>query len=59
MGSKGIKKAGDLVKCTRSYHYGIFLRYDEDSEHHCHVWIPDINKTLLFLTRDIDIVRHR
>jgi len=54
-----MKKAGDLVKCTRTYHYGIFLRYEESSKHHCHVWIPDINKTLLFLTRDIDIVRHK
>jgi len=57
MGVRGDKKKGDLVR-TRDGRLAVFLGY-ESSRHHGRswAWVPDINKKLLFLTRELDKVR--
>ena len=54
MGKKGKKKSGDLVR-TRDGRLALFIEYAEN-KHYSMVWVPDINKKLLFLTREIDKV---
>ena len=54
MGKKGKKKSGDLVR-IRDGRLALFIEYAEN-KHYSMVWVPDINKKLLFLTREIDKV---